>query len=183
MIDLKLVQKQPEVLAKALADRQSPLKVDEFLELDGRRRALLAEVESLKQQQNAASRQVAQIKREGGDASHMMEELGALSGPHQGLDVQTAEAKAAVENWLMGCAQHPGRQRARGQGRDRERGSAPLGHAAASSISISVSTGSWAAPLWISSAPPVWPAAALPCIWAGPPVWTAPWSTSSWTSM
>ena len=38
MIDLKLVQKQPEVLAKALADRQSPLKVDEFLELDGRRR-------------------------------------------------------------------------------------------------------------------------------------------------
>ena len=53
MIDLKLVQKQPEVLAKALADRQSPLKVDEFLELDGRRRALLAEVESLKQQQNA----------------------------------------------------------------------------------------------------------------------------------
>ena len=50
MIDLKLVQKQPEVLAKALADRQSPLKVDEFLELDGRRRALLAEVESLKQQ-------------------------------------------------------------------------------------------------------------------------------------
>ena len=28
MIDLKLVQKQPEVLAKALADRQSPLKAD-----------------------------------------------------------------------------------------------------------------------------------------------------------
>ena len=27
MIDLKLVQKQPEVLAKALADRQSPLNV------------------------------------------------------------------------------------------------------------------------------------------------------------
>jgi len=95
MIDLKLVQKQPEVLAKALADRQSPLKVDEFLELDGRRRALLAEVESLKQQQNAASRQVAQIKREGGDASHMMEELGALSARIKALDVQTAEAKAA----------------------------------------------------------------------------------------
>ena len=107
MIDLKLVQKQPEVLAKALADRQSPLKVDEFLELDGRRRALLAEVESLKQQQNAASRQVAQIKREGGDASHMMEELGALSARIKALDVQTAEAKAAVENWLMGVPNIP----------------------------------------------------------------------------
>ena len=59
------------------------------------------------QQQNAASRQVAQIKREGGDASHMMEELGALSARIKALDVQTAEAKAAVENWLMGVPNIP----------------------------------------------------------------------------
>ena len=182
MIDLKLVQKQPEVLAKALADRQSPLKVDEFLELDGRRRALLAEVESLKQQQNAASRQVAQIKREGGDASHMMEELGALSARIKALDVQTAEAKAAVENWLMGVPNIP--DASVPVGKDETENVEVLRWVRrASSISISVSTGSWAAPLWISSAPPVWPAAALPCTWAGPPVWTAPWSTSSWTSM
>ena len=68
MIDLKLVQKNPEVLAKALADRQSNLRVEDFLILDGRRRALLAEVESLKNQRNSASAQVAAIKREGGDA-------------------------------------------------------------------------------------------------------------------
>ena len=64
-------------------------------------------MESLKQQQNAASRQVAQIKREGEDASHMMEELGALSARIKALDVQTAEAKAAVENWLMGVPNIP----------------------------------------------------------------------------
>ena len=79
MIDLKLVQKNPELLAKALADRHSSLSVDEFLKLDGRRRALLAEVEALKQKQNAASREVAQLKREGKDAAHMMAELGELS--------------------------------------------------------------------------------------------------------
>ena len=52
MIDLKLVQKQPEVLAKALADRHSELDVNEFLSLDARRRALLAEVEALKSRRN-----------------------------------------------------------------------------------------------------------------------------------
>ena len=52
MIDLKLVQKNPELLAKALADRHSSLSVDEFLTLDGRRRALLAEVEALKQKRS-----------------------------------------------------------------------------------------------------------------------------------
>ena len=45
MIDLKLVQKQPEVLTKALTDRHSDLDVHEFLALDARRRALLTEVE------------------------------------------------------------------------------------------------------------------------------------------
>ena len=104
MIDLKLVQKNPEVLAKALADRQSSLRVEDFLTLDGRRRALLAEVESLK---NSASAQVAAIKREGGDPSHMMEELGALSDRIKALDAQTAEAKAAVEEWLMGVPNIP----------------------------------------------------------------------------
>ena len=38
MLDLKLLQKQPEVVAKALADRHSNISVDEFLELDARRR-------------------------------------------------------------------------------------------------------------------------------------------------
>lgn len=107
MIDLKLVQKNPEVLAKALADRQSSLRVEDFLALDGRRRALLAEVEALKNQRNTASGQVAALKREGKDASHMMEELSALSDRIKALDAQTAEAKAAVEEWLMGVPNIP----------------------------------------------------------------------------
>lgn len=101
MIDLKLMQKQPEIAAKALADRCSGLSVDEFLELDGRRRALLAEVENLKGQRNTASGQVAALKREGKDADFMLAELGALSDRIKALDVQTEEAKALVESWLM----------------------------------------------------------------------------------
>ena len=100
MIDLKLVQKNTELLAKALADRHSSMSVDEFLKLDGRRRALLADVNSLTQKQNAASREVAQLKREGKDAAHMMAELGELSDRIKALDTQTGAARAAVEEWL-----------------------------------------------------------------------------------
>ena len=46
MLDLKLLQKNPEVVAAALAKRHSKLSVQTFEELDGRRRALLAEVET-----------------------------------------------------------------------------------------------------------------------------------------
>ncbi len=101
MIDLKLVQKQPEVLAKALADRHSDLCVDQFLELDARRRALLTEVEELKSRRNAASGEVAACKREGRDATALLQELGALSERIKALDAETVTAKAAVEEWLM----------------------------------------------------------------------------------
>ena len=101
MIDLKLVQKQPEVLAKALADRHSELDVNEFPGLDARRRALLAEVEALKSRRNTASGQVAALKREGQDAGPLLAELGGLSDRIKELDGQTAQAKADVEAWLM----------------------------------------------------------------------------------
>ncbi|WP_297826961.1 serine--tRNA ligase [uncultured Desulfovibrio sp.] len=101
MIDLKLVQKQPEVLARALADRHSELDVNEFLSLDARRRALLAEVEGLKSRRNAASGQVAALKREGKDAVPLLAELGDLSDRIRELDGQTAQARADVEAWLM----------------------------------------------------------------------------------
>lgn len=101
MIDLKLIQKNPEIVRAALEARHSSISVDEFLALDGRRRALLGEVESLKGQRNAASAEVAKLKRSGESAEHRMEELGNLSDRIKALDVETEEAKAKVEDWLM----------------------------------------------------------------------------------
>lgn len=107
MIDLKLAQKEPVVIAKALKDRNCPQKVDEFLALDEKRRSLLAEVEALKSQRNQASGEVAKLKRAGEDASEMFAELGRLSDRIAALDREAAEAKAAVEEWLMGVPNIP----------------------------------------------------------------------------
>lgn len=63
MLDLKLLQKQPEVVAAALAARHSAISLDEFLDLDRRRRAALAEVEALKSKRNTESAEVAAAKR------------------------------------------------------------------------------------------------------------------------
>ncbi len=101
MIDLKLVQRQPEVLAKALADRHSDLSVDAFLELDGKRRTLLTEIEGLKSKRNEASGQVAGLKRSGQDATGLLAELSTLSDRIKELEGETVQAKADVENWLM----------------------------------------------------------------------------------
>ncbi|SDF48366.1 serine--tRNA ligase [Desulfovibrio legallii] len=101
MLDLKLLQRQPDLLAKALADRHSGLDIQEFLALDARRRNLLTQVEGLKQQRNAASTKVAELKRKGEDAAALLAESTALADRIKELDGETAQAKAEVEAWLM----------------------------------------------------------------------------------
>ena len=107
MIDLKLAQKQPEIVEKALRERHSKLDMQEFRNLDERRRALLAEVEALKSQRNAASDEVAAIKRAGGDASNRFAALGELSERIKKLDAEVAEVKAAEEAWLLSVPNLP----------------------------------------------------------------------------
>lgn len=101
MLDLKLLQKHPEVVAKALADRHSSISVDEFLELDARRRAALTEVETLKSKRNAESAEVARKKRAGEDASELVAELGKLSDRIKELDAETSEIKEKVYQWML----------------------------------------------------------------------------------
>ncbi|MCR4667137.1 MAG: serine--tRNA ligase [Desulfovibrio sp.] len=101
MLDLKLIQKTPEILEKALRDRHSDIDVQEFLRLDADRRAILTEVEDLKSKRNTASGEVARCKKQGLDAGALLEELGALSARIKELDVKANEAKNAVTHWLM----------------------------------------------------------------------------------
>ena len=101
MLDLKLLQKHPEVVAKALADRHSSISVDEFLELDARRRAALTEVETLRSKRNADSAEVARKKRAGEDASELVAELGKLSDRIKELDAETSEIKDQVYQWML----------------------------------------------------------------------------------
>lgn len=107
MIDLKLAQKQPEILAKALADRRSPLSIEQFKEFDDKRRQVLAEVEELKSRRNAASAEVGRLKREGQDTSAMYADLSILSNRIKELDAKAAEAKTALENWLLAVPNIP----------------------------------------------------------------------------
>lgn len=107
MIDLKLAQRQPEIVEKALSERQSRLDMREFRALDERRRALLAEVEALKNTRNAASDEVAAIKRAGGNASDRFAALGELSERIRALDADVAQVKAEEEAWLLSVPNLP----------------------------------------------------------------------------
>jgi len=63
MLDINLIRENPEIVRKALRDRQSdPAPVDAILKLDELRRGLLVQVEALKAERNAVSKEIGKMK-------------------------------------------------------------------------------------------------------------------------
>ncbi len=63
MLDINLIRENPELVRKALQDRQdNPAPVDEILTLDAKRREIIAEVEALKAERNAVSKEIGKLK-------------------------------------------------------------------------------------------------------------------------
>jgi seryl-tRNA synthetase len=63
MLDLNLIREQPDLVRTALKNRQmDPSPVDAILGLDEKRRALLTEVEQLKAERNAVSKEIGKMK-------------------------------------------------------------------------------------------------------------------------
>ncbi|RME45466.1 MAG: serine--tRNA ligase [Caldilineae bacterium] len=65
MLDLNFIRKNPEQVKEALRILNTDAPVDEILQLDEQRRALLKEVEALRAERNAGSKAIGRLMREG----------------------------------------------------------------------------------------------------------------------
>ncbi|MCX7571905.1 serine--tRNA ligase [Tumebacillus sp. DT12] len=103
MLDPKLLRSEPERVRAALEGRgESTAALDEFLELDKRRRELLVEVEQLKARRNAVSQEVAKLKKAGENADEIILEMRTVGDRIKDLDdeVRTVEERT---NYLLLC--------------------------------------------------------------------------------
>ena len=93
MLDIKFIRTNPELVKQAVRNRNGNLdaEIDRLVEIDGKRRELTAKTESLKAEQNAASKKIPQIKKEGGDVSAIMAEMKEISAKIKELDAELAE--------------------------------------------------------------------------------------------
>jgi len=101
MLDLKLLQRNPERVAKALALRNSSIRVDGFTILDERRRILIAETESLKNERNTVSAEVGKVKKAGGDAGALIERMGAVNARIKELDQALESVETELKAWML----------------------------------------------------------------------------------
>lgn len=101
MLDIKLLRNNFDEVAKALENRNEDFDLSQFKVLDDRRRALLAEVEVKKAEQNKVSKLIPQMKKAGEDTTQLMAEMKELSAEIKELDGQVAEADKALNDYML----------------------------------------------------------------------------------
>ena len=81
MLDIKRIRSNPEEVKAAMKTRNADMDavIDELLAIDDKRRELMGQTERMKAEQNAASKDIPRIKKEGGDVSPIMERMKELA--------------------------------------------------------------------------------------------------------
>ncbi len=101
MLDRRFLRENLEFVKARLELRGEGLKVDRFVELDSRRRALLSEVEALKSKRNTVSQEIGRLKKEGGDAACLMEEMRGVAARIKALDTEVTGVESALSDLLL----------------------------------------------------------------------------------
>ena len=76
MLELRFIREHLSLVREKIRHRgMEDTRIDEFAAVDQQRLGLLSRVESLRNKRNEASREIAQRKKQGGDAEQLMVEM------------------------------------------------------------------------------------------------------------
>ncbi|PLX35213.1 MAG: serine--tRNA ligase, partial [Clostridiales bacterium] len=102
MLDIKRIRNDFDEVKRLLEIRgKGDYGLGKVVELDERRREIIGEVETLKNEQNTASREIPKLKKAGEDTSGIFKELKILSGKIKEMDVELKEIEGKMEEMLL----------------------------------------------------------------------------------
>lgn len=108
MLDIKRLREDFDNVKKAVESRgKGDFGIDDVMKYDKERRALLAEVEQMKNKQSVSSRQIPVMKKEGKDTTELMAEMKKLSEEIKVLDVKVSEVEAKLKHALLNVPNTP----------------------------------------------------------------------------
>ena len=79
MLDIKYLRQNIDFVAEKMRERGQTMNMDHFIALDAKRRDIIQEVEGLRSERNAASKQVGEKKKKGEDATELITRTGEVS--------------------------------------------------------------------------------------------------------
>ena len=107
MLDIKRIEKEPEVVKELLARKLCDVDFTELLEKNKRRKALTVEVENNKAEQNKLSASVPQLKKEGKDPKEVFVKVKELAAKNKDAENELKELNDWIFDFLKGLPNLP----------------------------------------------------------------------------
>ena len=108
MLDIKRIREDYEGVKAAVERRcKGSFGIENVVKYDEERRAILAEVEAMKNKQNTVSKEIPKLKKAGEDTTAIMAEMKELSAKIKEMDTQLAEVEANLQNALLNVPNTP----------------------------------------------------------------------------
>jgi len=86
MLDVRFIRENFELVKEAIKNKGEKLSIDNFLELDSKRRKIISEVDQLKHKRNQVSEEIGRLKKENKDAQDLINEMKKVSDRIKTLD-------------------------------------------------------------------------------------------------
>ena len=109
MLDIKVIRENPDRVKQAMKNRNGDYDeiIDRVLACDEKRRELNSKADTLKAKQNQASKQIPQIKKQGGDVSAILAEMNEIKAEIKGMDAEIAAVEAEQKELILSIPNIP----------------------------------------------------------------------------
>ncbi len=101
MLDLKFIRENLEVVKNKLSQRNLEIDLDHIIEIDQKRREIIQEVETLRNERNTVSEIIAAAKKEKKDASIEISRMKEVSQKIKEVDTKREEIEATLRDLLL----------------------------------------------------------------------------------
>ncbi|MCB5261454.1 MAG: serine--tRNA ligase [Candidatus Cloacimonetes bacterium] len=107
MIDLKYIRANPELIRKAIKNKNEKADLDALLKADEERRSLQYKFDNLKAQQNTVSQVIASKKRAKESAADEIAEMGEVAAEIKSIQTDLSKSNTLVEALLLAIPNIP----------------------------------------------------------------------------
>ncbi|MEY3665522.1 MAG: hypothetical protein RLZZ153_1704 [Pseudomonadota bacterium] len=101
MLDIALLRKDADAVARRLADRGYQLDIDAFRALEAERKSLQVRTETLQAQRNALSKAIGQARGRGEDTSALMAEVAGIGAELDQITGANEAVQTRLNDWLL----------------------------------------------------------------------------------
>ena len=107
MLDIRLIREKPDFVRDALKKRNCDVDFTELLGWDADRRAIIGQVEQMKNDRNVTSKNIPLMKKRGEDVSGEVRRMKELGEQIAAADAKLAETEKKITDFLLGLPNMP----------------------------------------------------------------------------